>query len=176
MILKNDNWIKLNQGSPAPTDNSVTMASEKHKMKLSKSILEMKFMKRTKEKVDQQLFQTEGEEYFENQLTTRLKKESGQYLIEPSFVECEKLIEGRLSFQGMNPEVEKLLAAEDNEKRAKLEKLKEEISENQMVNHYKACNPTMRNRNKKRRTWVHPSERNGKQNSKKTRFMKPPDV
>lgn len=33
-------------------------------------------MKRTKEKVDKEQFQLEGEEYFESQLTTKMKKES----------------------------------------------------------------------------------------------------
>ena len=33
-------------------------------------------MKRTKEKVEKQLYQEEGEEYFGSQLTARMKKES----------------------------------------------------------------------------------------------------
>ncbi|XP_015108570.1 M-phase phosphoprotein 6 [Diachasma alloeum] len=149
---------------------------EMGKMKLSKSILEMKFMKRTKEKVEQQLFQTEGEEYFESQLTTRLKKESGKYLIEPSFMYCEKLIEGRLSFQGMNPEVEQLIEAEYNEKRQKQEKLKEEeISETQMANHYKSCNPRMNNKNRNRKKQFFSDENRERQKFKRTKFMKPSD-
>ena len=36
----------------------------------------MKFMKRTKEKVEKQQFQEEGEEYFGNELTKRMKQES----------------------------------------------------------------------------------------------------
>lgn len=33
-------------------------------------------MKRTKEKVDQENFQAEGEEYFDNLLTSKMKQES----------------------------------------------------------------------------------------------------
>lgn len=68
------------------------------KITLSKSILEMKvswkkivegkallrnnvwvclqFMKRTKDKVEKELFQEEGEEYFGSELTSRMKKAS----------------------------------------------------------------------------------------------------
>ncbi|XP_063983901.1 M-phase phosphoprotein 6 [Diachasmimorpha longicaudata] len=149
---------------------------EIEKMKLSKSILEMKFMKRTKEKVEQQLFQTEGEEYFESQLTTRLKKESGKYLIEPSFLHCEKLIEGRLSFQGMNPEIEKLIEAELNEEREKLEKLKEEdVSETQMAEHFKSYNPSKKNKNRNRKKRFSSDGNRGGRQCKRIKFMKPSD-
>ncbi|XP_074113357.1 M-phase phosphoprotein 6-like [Cotesia typhae] len=67
----------------------------------------MKFMKTTKEKVDKEQFQMEGEKYFENQLTTKMKKESGKYIMESSYVLCEQLVDGRLSYRGMNPEIEK---------------------------------------------------------------------
>lgn len=33
-------------------------------------------MRKTKEKVEQQTFQSQGEEYFENALTAKMKKES----------------------------------------------------------------------------------------------------
>ncbi|XP_019698898.1 uncharacterized protein LOC105187446 isoform X2 [Harpegnathos saltator] len=48
------------------------------KITLSKNILEMKFMKRTKEKVDKQQYQEEGELYFGSQVTKRMKKESNK--------------------------------------------------------------------------------------------------
>ncbi|KZC14294.1 PREDICTED: M-phase phosphoprotein 6 [Dufourea novaeangliae] len=108
------------------------------KAKLSKSILEMKFMKRTKEKVEKQQFQEEGEEYFGNEVTKRMKKESERFIIEPSYIFCEKLIDGRVSYQGMNPEVEKLMEAEEKNKCVLLDiKNDTDISDEQMVEHWK---------------------------------------
>ncbi|KAH0564648.1 M-phase phosphoprotein 6 [Cotesia glomerata] len=109
------------------------------KVQLSKSILQMKFMKRTKEKVDKEKFQMEGEEYFENQLTTKMKKESGKYVMESSYVFCEQLVDGRLSFRGMNPEIEKLMEQENNLKNLKEEiKRETEVSDEQMAKRFKS--------------------------------------
>ncbi|XP_003700334.1 M-phase phosphoprotein 6 [Megachile rotundata] len=109
-----------------------------NKAKLSKSILEMKFMKRTKEKVEREQFQEEGEEYFGNELTKRMKQESERFIIEPSYAFCENLIEGRLSFHGMNPEIEKLMEAEQNSYNAVEEAKKEkDISDEQMAESWK---------------------------------------
>lgn len=94
----------------------------------------MKFMKRTKDKVEKQQFQEEGEEYFGSTLTSRMKEASGKFFIESSYIFCEGLIDGRLSFQGMNPTIEKLMEARENAKRAQTE-IKEEVdvSDDQMA-------------------------------------------
>ncbi|XP_029171795.1 M-phase phosphoprotein 6 [Nylanderia fulva] len=107
---------------------------ESKRLALSKSILEMKFMKRTKDKVEKQQFQQEGEEYFGSSLTSRMKEASGKFFMEPSYIFCEGLIEGRLSFQGMNPMIEKLMEAKENEKRAQTETKEEvDVSDEQMT-------------------------------------------
>ncbi|XP_031834726.1 M-phase phosphoprotein 6 [Nomia melanderi] len=146
-----------------------------NKAKLSKSILEMKFMKRTKEKVEKQQFQEEGEEYFGNELTKRMKKESERFIIEPSYVFCEKLIDGRLSYQGMNPEIEKLMEAEQNEKRVSMElKNETDISDEQMVEHWK----NFKNKTKPESYEKHSQKNNVKSiepKSKKPKFLKPQD-
>ncbi|XP_015596546.1 M-phase phosphoprotein 6 [Cephus cinctus] len=146
------------------------------KAKLSKGILEMKFMKRTKEKVEKQQFQEEGEEYFENLLTTRMKSEKDKFIIEPSFTYCEKLIDGRLSFQGMNPDIERLMEIENESKRVMLEKKKEtDISDEQMARHIsRGVNPLSRHRKEKkyiRRVQVEDEE----PIPKKPKFLKPVD-
>lgn len=46
---------------------------------------------------------------------------SGKFIIEPSYVFCEELIEGRLSFQGENPEIEKIMEQEWKEKHQDVE-------------------------------------------------------
>ncbi|KAG7188194.1 hypothetical protein KM043_017687 [Ampulex compressa] len=115
------------------------------KTKLSKSILDMKFMKRTKDKVEQQQFQEEGEEYFENKITQRMKKDSERFIVEPSYVFCERLIDGRLSFRGMNPDIEKLMEKEKMQERLELEMKKEtDISDEQMVMRWKSSWKNMR--------------------------------
>ncbi|XP_046468922.1 M-phase phosphoprotein 6 [Neodiprion pinetum] len=114
-------------------------AREVNKTKLSKGILEMKFMKRTKEKVEKQLFQEEGKEYFGAQLTNHMKKGSDKFIIEPSFVFCEGLLDGRVSFRGMNPEIERLMELEEEAKQALTRKQNEtEITDEQMAKHYRS--------------------------------------
>ncbi|KAL6448218.1 hypothetical protein ACFW04_000306 [Cataglyphis niger] len=104
------------------------------RLALSKSILDMKFMKRTKDKVEKQQFQEEGEEYFGSRLTSRMKEASGKFFMEPSYIFCEELVNGRLSFQGMNPAIEKLMEARENAKRAETETKEEvDISDEQMT-------------------------------------------
>lgn len=59
---------------------------------------------------------------------------SGKFLIESSYTFCEQLTDGRLSFQGMNPKIEKLMEAKESEKRAKTEKKQEtDVSDEQMA-------------------------------------------
>ncbi|KAF7997764.1 hypothetical protein HCN44_009162 [Aphidius gifuensis] len=155
---------------------------EDHKFQLSKSILDMKFMKRTKEKVDQETFQAEGEEYFDNLLTSKMKQESGKFIIENSFVYCEGLSEGRLSFQGMNPEIERIIELEENAKRCKEDTSKEEteITDEQMAKHYKASHVnTMAKKFAPKRNhhkyFKYDNDDNPEPVDKKPKFLKPKD-
>lgn len=136
--------------------------------KLSKSILEMKFMKRTKEKVEKQEFQEEGEEYFGNELTKRMKKESERFVIEPSYVFCEKLVDGRISFQGMNPEIEKLMEEERKNEQIRLEqKAETDISDEQMAKSLRKYRKRARVDHKRGRTF------DQNDSSRKPTFLKP---
>ncbi|XP_053989702.1 M-phase phosphoprotein 6-like isoform X1 [Hylaeus volcanicus] len=146
-----------------------------NKSKLSKSILEMKFMKRTKEKVEKEQFQEEGEEYFGNELTERMKKVLDRFITEPSYVFCEKLIEGRLSFQGMNPEIEKLMEAEQNNKCTSLDVKKEtDVSDEQMAERYKGFNKNVK-REYKYEKLLEKNNDEYKPIPKKQKFLKPQD-
>lgn len=112
-----------------------TMSAGMNKSMLSKSILQMKFMKRTKEKVEQQLYKEEGEEYF-SASRNQLRKTSDKIFLEPSYVPCEDLIEGRLSFRGVNPEIEKLMELDF---KPKVEtRVEVDISNEEMAKHYKS--------------------------------------
>lgn len=58
--------------------------------------------------------------------------------MEPSYVFCEKLISGRMSFQGMNPVIEKYMESIQNEERLKEEeKQQADVSDEQMAVQWK---------------------------------------
>lgn len=77
---------------------------------LSKNLLMMKFMQRTKEKVEQ----IEEEQKTAHLLDKDVQKNTifskrDQVIVEPSFVICENLVFGRMSFKGYNPDIERLM-------------------------------------------------------------------
>jgi len=79
-----------------------------HKI-LSKNVLGMKFMQRTKEKLDRK---KEVEETTGHKVDDDLKGKTPEVQVWPteeSMVPCEGLLFGRMSFRGYNPEVEKLM-------------------------------------------------------------------
>uniref|UniRef100_A0A8C9DGW3 M-phase phosphoprotein 6 n=1 Tax=Prolemur simus TaxID=1328070 RepID=A0A8C9DGW3_PROSS len=85
------------------------MAAER-KTKLSKNLLRMKFMQRgldseTKKQLEEEEKKIIGEEHWYLDLPALTEKES--FIIEEqSFLLCEDLLYGRMSFRGFNPEVE----------------------------------------------------------------------
>lgn len=87
---------------------------DKSNVKLSKGILEMKFMKKTKEKVEKQADDAEGQAMYSNQITEEMRKTGNLVFITTSMTICKNLVDGRLSFGGMNPEIEKYMANDYN--------------------------------------------------------------
>lgn len=78
-----------------------------HKSTLSKNVLGMKFMQRTKEKIEEK-------QEIEVKVGHKIDDAEGSPEIqlwptEDSFAACEDLLFGRLSFQGYNPEIEVLM-------------------------------------------------------------------
>ncbi|XP_024867660.1 M-phase phosphoprotein 6 [Temnothorax curvispinosus] len=143
---------------------------------LSKSILQMKFMKRTKDKVEKEQFQEEGEEYFGSELTSRMKKASGKFLMEASYVFCEKLGDGRLSFQGMNPVIEKLMEEKENAKQAKVEVKREaDVSDEQMAVQWKKMRAKFDTVNRHRKPQHRKRNDEDEPLNKKPKFLKPAD-
>ncbi|KAJ8680930.1 hypothetical protein QAD02_016717 [Eretmocerus hayati] len=139
---------------------------------LSKSILEMKFMKKTRDKVEKETSQREGEEYFGNVFS--LPKKCGNYITEGSYAFCEGLIEGRLSFQGENPELERLLELEEVEKTGKKEeRMTADVSDEQMAAVWKSTTKiNVKNILKNERD---PADPNEEPKRKKLKFLKPAD-
>lgn len=89
------------------------MAARK-KPQLPKSVLDMKFMKKTKERIEKELENTQDHEsLYSNIITNEMRHATGNYISESSFIYCEDLMEGRVSFKGMNPEIERLMDLEN---------------------------------------------------------------
>ncbi|CAG2110380.1 unnamed protein product [Medioppia subpectinata] len=84
------------------------MSSRKPKCgSLSKNLMQMKFMQKTKNKLNSD--NGSGGDLFDRQYNENILFDSQKYLINNSYVYCEGLVSGRMSFRGMNPEVEKLM-------------------------------------------------------------------
>lgn len=149
-----------------------------NKTKLSKSILEMKFMKKTKEKVEKEADDEEGRSMYAGQITDKMLHGDCLFINEQSFVPCEDLIVGRLSFRGMNPEIERILELEDASKQAVLIKEQElEVTDKDMAKHYTTLVNTIGKKfNPKERKHKSKSEIAEKhQQSKRGKFIKPSD-
>ncbi|KAF5287563.1 hypothetical protein FQA39_LY15892 [Lamprigera yunnana] len=113
----------------------------KRNVKLSKTVLDMKFMKKTKERVEKE--QDDAEEV--------------------SVTSCKDLIEGRLSFGGMNPEIEKLMG-DIYKQSSKQEKINEtDVSDIEMAQNYSSTVETMGNqfldkRSRSKKKFLKPSD------------------
>lgn len=113
------------------------MASPRPPAKLSKSILDMKFMKRTKEKVLKEEEDAKSRAMYSSEITEKMLKGDCPYIMETSFVPCENLTDGRYSFRGMNPEIERLIELENAQKLAAMEKnVAKDVSDADMTDAY----------------------------------------
>lgn len=74
----------------------------------SKNLLGLKFMKSAKETLEKSAIAKEDSSFDESICSINLKTPKHDYLINPSFEFCEKLKFGRLSFKGMNLEIESI--------------------------------------------------------------------
>lgn len=113
------------------------MSSKGSGVKLSKTILEMKFMKRTKEKVLKEEDDAQSRVMYSNEITDKMLKTESRYIIEPSYIPCEDLNDGRFSFRGMNPEIERLLELEQQANQIKTEEnIKKDVTDEDMTAYY----------------------------------------
>lgn len=133
--------------------------------KLSKSILEMKFMKKTKERVEKEEEDAEGHAMYSKEITEKMRNSGHLIFIESNISQCKDLLDGRLSFGGMNPEIEKLMSNDYVKKFEASEKAKEkDVSDVEMAKGYSTLVNTMNNKFKSK------NQRNNK------KFMKPPEM
>lgn len=82
-------------------------------MSLSKNLMQMKFMKKSRDKEEEEAEMETGS-LLDQDLTQTVKTEGSKYIIESSYVPCEQLMFGRRSYKGMNPEIELIMANEES--------------------------------------------------------------
>ena len=102
----------------------------------------MKFMQKTKDKNEKDLEEEQNRTLLDEEYNENMRKEGQKYVVDNSYLYCERLIFGRMSFKGMNPEIEKLMQELDrnngNKNEDKNVKNDEsvEVSDEEMTNRY----------------------------------------
>nr|XP_033795973.1 M-phase phosphoprotein 6 [Geotrypetes seraphini] len=129
------------------------------KSKLSKNLLRMKFMQRgldaeTKKQLAEEEKKIISDEHWYLDLP-ELKEKESLIIEERSFVLCEDLVYGRMSFKGFNPEVEKLMITMNNknktEEEEEEEKMEADISDEEMARRYETLVGSIRKKYAKKR-------------------------
>ncbi|XP_021926012.1 M-phase phosphoprotein 6 isoform X2 [Zootermopsis nevadensis] len=105
-------------------------------------------------------------------IPTRIRQPRCKYIIEPSFVPCENLIVGRLSFHGMNPEIERILELELQADHAEVVNEKD-VSDFEMASRYNILVGTVSRKFNSKRDRGNLQECDTEQRIKKVKFMKP---
>lgn len=161
------------------------MAAER-KTKLSKNLLRMKFMQRgldseTKKQLEEEEKKIISEEHWYLDLP-ELKEKESVIIEEQSFLLCEDLLYGRMSFRGFNPEVEKLMlqmnAKNKTEEDDEDEIVELDVSDEEMARRYETLVGTIGKKFAKKRDRAHYEEdENGdiKPVKAKKMFLKPQD-
>nr|XP_027807926.2 M-phase phosphoprotein 6 [Marmota flaviventris] len=161
------------------------MAAER-KTKLSKNLLRMKFMQRgldseTKKQLEEEEKKIISEEHWYLALP-ELKEKESVIIEEQSFLLCEDLLYGRMSFRGFNPEVEKLMLQMNAKNKAENEDEDEivelDVSDEEMARRYETLVGTIGKKFAKKRDRANYEEdENGdiKPVKAKKMFLKPQD-
>lgn len=117
------------------------------KVELSKTILDMKFMKRTKERAEKDKEEAKDQRTNSKNITKKMGNSGHINFIQANISHCKDLIDGRLSFGGMNPKIEKLMENDYQKKLEAFEKTKEkEVSDIEMAKSYSTVIHTINNK------------------------------
>uniref|UniRef100_A0A8B9FSV2 M-phase phosphoprotein 6 n=1 Tax=Amazona collaria TaxID=241587 RepID=A0A8B9FSV2_9PSIT len=118
------------------------------KTKLSRNLLRMKFMQKgldaqTKKELEEEEKKVINDEHW--YLDVPVKKAKESFIVEErSFVVCEELLYGRMSFNGFNPEIEKLMIQMNSKnKKEEIEvddKMEADVSDAEMA---RSCAPDL---------------------------------
>jgi M-phase phosphoprotein 6, animal type len=121
---------------------------------------------------------------YENEITKKMLHGNTNILIEPSFVQIENLIDGRVSYRGMNPEIERLMELETQGTallRAtaevdELRKMKTDVTDSDMLKFYSNLDNTMQKKFVSKPKRQRPADQAAQLfHAKKGKFMKPRD-
>lgn len=120
------------------------MAAEGHKL-LSKNVLKMKFMNRTKDKVER-LEELQKIAHLIEAEAVDLTSQHPKVMKVQSYADCEPLMFSRMSFKGFNEEIETLMAEKKREEMEKAAPSAEvtglDISNREMVKRYQEMDIT----------------------------------
>ncbi|XP_068168341.1 M-phase phosphoprotein 6 [Antennarius striatus] len=149
-------------------------------MKLSKNLLRMKFMQRglneeTKKQLEEDEKRIISDEHWYLDLP-ELKAKESLIIEEKSFVPCEDLKYGRISFKGFNPEVEKLMVLmnpKDKEEKEEedISQMQTDITDEEMALRYESLVESMKKKFQKKRQRA--AEEAPEESSTKRVFLKP---
>ncbi|XP_030646765.1 M-phase phosphoprotein 6 [Chanos chanos] len=131
--------------------------------KLSKNLLRMKFMQRSlgadvKKQLEEDEKRIISDEHWYLDLP-ELKAKENYIIEESSFVPCEDLVYGRMSFKGFNPEVEKLMTLmnthnRDEEEEEEMEdpgRMETDVTDEEMARRYESLVESMKKKFAKKR-------------------------
>ncbi|CAI9737607.1 Hypothetical predicted protein [Octopus vulgaris] len=114
-------------------------AADMKKTKLSKAVLGLKFMQRTVIRLEKEQNEDENNRLIDDEhwVIDQPVEKSAQscFEINPSYVSCEGLVFGRMSFLGFNPEIEKLMKIDDLERTGKRED-ETSVGDEEMANRF----------------------------------------
>ncbi|KAM4618677.1 M-phase phosphoprotein 6 [Polymixia lowei] len=155
--------------------------------KLSKNLLRMKFMQRgldadTKKQLEEDERRIISDEHWYLDLP-ELKAKENFILEERSFVPCEDLKYGRISFKGFNPEVEKLMVLmnaknEEEEEEEDITRMEKDVTDEEMARRYESLVGSMKKKFAKKRERSAVEEdvnQNVAETTTKRVFLKPQD-
>ncbi|KAM8750257.1 M-phase phosphoprotein 6 [Acanthopagrus schlegelii] len=156
-------------------------------VKLSKNLLRMKFMQRgldaeTKKQLEEDEKRIISDEHWYLDLP-ELKTKENLIIEEKSFVPCEDLKYGRISFKGFNPEVEKLMALmnpkEEEEEQEEVSRMQTDVTDEEMALRYESLVGSMKKKFAKKRQRSATEEEDVNHNVVETNtkrvFLKPQD-
>lgn len=136
----------------------MTVNPAERKTKLSKHLLQMKFMQREAIREEQEQLRSENQRAIDDEhwvLDVPMSTQSKcTFTVEPSFVICENLMFGRRSFKGFNPEIEKICNTIDSNQalRETEEREKEtNVDDEEMAERYQSLVGTIAKKFTKRR-------------------------
>lgn len=128
-------------------------------MSLSKNVLGMKFMQRTKQKIELKEEEEKSSHLLSQEWKFAASSQLDRIVTVDSFVPCEDLLFGRMSFKGANPEIERLM---DGFKSPGQEKEEAEVTAIEMTSRYEKMG-------------VGDVERNPQVKRKRTKYIRPVD-